>query len=352
MPESKELATRSPADIANAQSNPLAETGAMLDAMMALAKDPTVDAEKFATIARVVRETRDDAKKEQFYTDKANALLDMPMIDKRGKITIEKAGEQKRIQGTFALWPDLQRAIYPVLAKHNLALTHDIGHEGAIVTVTPVLQHRNGYVERGEPMALPLDTSGGKNNTQGAGSAASYGKRHTSVAMLGIRMEDTDDDGWLTATADEPLNDQQSRRVEEAKARWADGPEIYEAWFGKLEPKDRAWMIQTGRHKEITGTDAGRLIAVQAGAGEVKAPVRSGKGHDVTTPAGWTAQYEDDCRNARTLDELAEVQRKGAGAMGKLKKNGATELHDRAVQAGSAAFQRLSPPDDAEEERG
>ena len=357
--ESTALATREEQYRQIAATNPMGEIGAMLDKMMTLAKDPAVDAEKFKTIAQVVRDTRDDAQKQQFYQAKASAMLDMPVIDKRGKIVIAgKNGEPDRVQGTYAKWPDLQRAITPVLAAYDLVLTHDVGHDGAIVLVTPVLQHRNGYVERGEQMALPLDTSGGKNNTQGAGSAASYGKRHTSIAMLGLRLEDTDDDGWLTATADEPLNDQQARRVEEAEARWKDGPEIYEQWFGRLEPKDRAWMIQTGRHKEITGQDAGRLIAHAAGATDTgpppkkDPPKRKPDGHDVSTPEGWTAQYEDDCRNAKTLEELTQVQRKGANAMGKLKSNGLTDLHQRAITAGSQAFTRLSPAGDQDGDGG
>lgn len=353
--ESRSLATRQEQYQAIKASNPLGEVGAMLDAFMAMAKDPNVDAHKFEVIARVAKETREDAQKQQFYQAKASAMLDMPVIDKRGKIVIADKNDptnraKDRVQGSYAKWPDLQRAITPVLAAYDLVLTHDIGHEGAIVTVTPVLAHRNGYVERGEQMALPLDTSGGKNNTQGAGSAASYGKRHTSIAMLGLRLEDTDDDGWLTATADEPLNDQQQRRVEEAEARWKDGPEVYEQWFGKLEPKDRAWLIQTGRHAEITGSDAGRLIAHSVGATDTgggtpkpkpAAPAAAPGGHDTTTPEGWTAKYEEDCRNAGDLDTLARVQAKGAKGLERLKANDAA-LHARAIKAGSEAYGRLS----------
>jgi hypothetical protein len=356
--ESRALTTREQEYRAIAATNPMGEVGAMLDKMMAMAKDPAVDAEKFRVIAGVVKETREDAQRQQFYQAKASAMLDMPVIDKRGKIVIIDKNDpdnraKDRIQGTYAKWPDLQRAITPVLAAYDLVLTHDVGHEGAIVLVTPVLAHRNGYVERGEQMALPLDTSGGKNNTQGAGSAASYGKRHTSIAMLGLRLEDTDDDGWLTATADEPLNDQQARRIEEAEARWKDGPEVYEQWFSRLEPKDRAWLIQTGRHAQITGSDAGRLIAHSAGATDTGPPAQStaakpkpaGK-HDVTTPDGWTAQYEDDCRNAKDLDALARIQAKGAKAMQRLKDDGKTDLHARAVKAGSEAYGRLSGVDE------
>lgn len=345
------VATRAEQYRAIAASNPMGEIGAMLDKMMSMAKDPAVDAEKFRVIASVVKETREDAQKQQFYQAKASAMLDMPVIDKRGKILIMDKNDptnmdKARIQGTYAKWPDLQRAITPVLAAYDLVLTHDVGHEGAIVLVTPVLAHRNGYVERGEQMALPLDTSGGKNNTQGAGSAASYGKRHTAIAMLGLRLEDSDDDGWLQATADEPLNDQQQRRVEEAEANWARGPEVYEQWFGKLEPKDKAWMIQSGRHAEITGSQAGQLIASAAGATDKPtpkspAPAASNGGHDVTTPEGWAAKYIEDCEKAASLDALAAVQAKGVRGLSKLK-DSSPALHEKAVKAGSDAYARLS----------
>lgn len=351
--ESRALTTRQEEYKAIAASNPMGEIGAMLDKMMSLAKDPAVDASKFETIARVVKETREDAQRQQFYQAKASAMLDMPVIDKRGKIVIADKNDpnnraKDRIQGLYAKWPDLQRAITPVLAAYDLVLSHDVGHEGTIVTVTPILQHRNGFVERGEPMALPLDTSGGKNNTQGAGSAASYGKRHTTTAMLGLRLEDTDDDGWLTATPDEPLNDQQARRVEEAEARWKDGPEIYEQWFSRLEPKDRAWLIQTGRHAAITGNQAGQLIAKSAGADPAPAatsapkakPTQNGA-HDVSTPQGWTDKYVEDCENAKSLDALAQIQAKGARGLSRLKESDPT-LHERAVKAGSDAYGRLS----------
>lgn len=351
--QSRALTTRQEQYQAIANSNPMGEVGAMLDKMLALATNPDVDAAKFETIARVVKETREDAQRQQFYQAKASAMLDMPVIDKRGKIVIADKNDpnnraKDRVQGLYAKWPDLQRAITPVLAAYDLVLSHDVDHEGAIVTVTPVLQHRNGFVERGGAMALPLDTSGGKNNTQGAGSAASYGKRHTTTAMLGLRLEDTDDDGWLTATPDEPLNDQQQRRVDEAEARWKDGPEIYEQWFSRLEPKDRAWLIQTGRHARITGSQAGQLIAGAAGAKEPTPAARTAantqNGHDTSTPAGWTAKYEEDCKAAPDLDTLARIQARGAKAMERLKASD-PKLHERAVKAGSEAYGRLSGVD-------
>lgn len=318
--------------------------GQMLDAMMALAKDPTVDAAKFETIARVANEQQDRALKTEFYEAKARAIRAMPTIRKDGRIVIAgKNNEPDRVQGHFERWPDVQRAIIPHLDANNLTLTHDVDVDDGRVVVVPILQHDNGYVERGGRMVLPLDTSGGKNNVQGSGSSQSYGLRYTTRAMLGLKFEPGHDDGEQIALPDEPLNDQQQRRVAEAEALWSKDPQQFEDWWAKLQPQDKAWMIQTGRYQEITGKSGGLLTAPKDKSEPKRAPVKSSAGHDVSTPGGWTSQYEEDCAAATTLDELAQVQRKGANAMGKLKSDaGLKEFHDRAVKAGSDAFARLS----------
>lgn len=342
MSDSKEIQSSEKTSRAIAATSVLGEVGAMLDAMMSLAKDPTVDAAKFETIARVVKDTREDAKKEQFYTDKAAAMFEMPSIRKDSKIIIQgKNGQPDRVQGTFAKWSDMQRAIYPILHDHNLTLSHDVDHEGTVTLVTPVLQHRNGYVERGGQMALPLDTSGGKNNTQGAGSASSYGMRYSSVAMLGIRYEMNDDDGNLLALPDEPLNDQQARRVVEAEAAWAQSEEAFDNWWAGVAPIDRAWLIQTGRYTEITGRDGLPGTGRRLSAPEQKTEERSEKKPEMTAEE-WTDQYEKDLEAAPSLDDLAAIQQRGKKAMDRLKASGLTALHERAVKAGSEAYGRLS----------
>lgn len=356
MSTGNEIATQDETGRAIAATSVLGSVGALLDAMMALAKDPSVDAAKFETIARVANEQQDRAQKQQFYEDKAAAMFEMPSIRKDSKIIIPgKNGVADRVQGTFAKWPDMQRAIYPILGRYNLRLSHDVDHEGTVVLVTPILQHRNGYVERGGQMALPLDTSGGKNNTQGAGSAQSYGMRYTTVAMLGIRCEAADDDGNLIALPDEPLNDQQQRRVLEAEAAFAQGREAYENWFKSIPPIDRAWMIQTGRHADFGGgaplpasgqrpkADAEVPPAAEPPSGQQERKRPS------MTPEQWTERYEADCAAAADLGALAELQSQSAKSLGALKERNPA-LHDRCVKAGVDAFARLSPSDQPSDE--
>lgn len=342
MSESKEIATQEPDSRAVTVSSPLGSVADMLNVMMSLAKDPSVDAGKFETIARIANEQQDRAQKQQFYEDKAAAMFEMPSIRKDSKIIIPgKNGAPDRVQGTFAKWPDMQRAIYPVLDRHNLRLSHDVDHEGVNVLVTPILQHRNGYVERGGQMALPLDTSGGKNNTQGAGSAQSYGMRYSTVAMLGIRYEAADDDGNLIALPDEPLNDQQQRRVLEGQAAIDQGLEAYEHWFMSIPAIDRAWLIQTGRHSEWTGN------APLPTRSETPATSNGAKSQPKQqTAAEWANQYEADCEACQTLDDLARIQQRGANAIAKLRSGGHTDLHDQAIKAGADAYARLSNSND------
>lgn len=355
MSESTEIATGDEGGRALATAAPINDFALMLDRMLQLATNKEVDAQKFETFRLAANEQQDRAERRQYYQDKAAALFEMPAIRKDSKILIPgKNGEADRVQGTFARWSDMQRAIYPVLERHNLRLTHEVGHDGVIVLVTPVLQHRNGFVERGKEMALPLDSSGGKNNTQGAGSAQSYGMRYTTVAFLGIRYEAGDDDGNLIPLPDEPLNDQQERRVREAEAAFAKGPQAYDEWFGTLTPIDRAWMINTGRHAEFGGTSP--LGLASARQGEPQRPHEPTKGEPAAkrerkaptmTPEQWVEGYERQCRECKSLDDLVDLQTREERPLAALKKDHA-DLHQRTVKAGSDAYARLSGGGEAE----
>lgn len=363
----RDLATRD-----DQQGGAMATTGAesawnpmaMMSMVRELALDERIDGTKLETIMRVANEQQDRAREIEFYQAKNRAVRQMPAIRKDGRIVIADKQSpndrsKDRVQGHFEKWADVQAAVTPVLDANNLTLTHKVDHADGQTIVIAVLTHDNGFREESGPMRLPLDTSGGKNNVQGAGSSQTYGMRYTTRAICGLKLigGQGDDDGNLIPLPDEPLNDQQQKRVREGEAAIAQGPEVYEEWFHKLDPRDRVWLIQTGRHAEWTGGVGGLLTDGQA---KPKPKADAPKGDDqppaegngggkrkgpTTTPEEWTAQYEADCAAANDLGELAELQDRQRKTLHALKDRDAT-LHARCVKAGSDAYARLSSGDD------
>ena len=336
-----------PADLANFNAV------SMMAMVERLALDERVDAGKLETVMRVANQQQDREREIQFYQDKNRAVRAMPLIRKDGRIVILDKNHPEdmskaRTQGHFEKWNDVQAAITPVLDRFNLTLTHKIDHADNQTVVIAVLTHDNGYREESGPMRLPLDTSGGKNNVQGAGSSQTYGMRYTARAICGLKLVggQHDDDGNLGAMPDEPLNDQQQRRLDEAQRAFERGAEAYEVWFSSIPAIDRAWMVQSGRHAQFGG---GALLPGTKAPNAPQRPAQGKKqasGHDTSTPDGWVAQYEDDCAACRDTDELAVVQRKGQNAIARLQENGLTALHERAIKAGLDAYNRLSLSDD------
>lgn len=162
--------------------------------------DPSVDADKVKTLLEVARTFEMDKAKRAYTKAMLKVKLELPIIDRKGQIQIHEKGKPKTdahlIQSTaFARWEDIDAAITPILNKHGFALMFRTGNEpDGRVTVTGVLMHEDGHSEE-STMALPLDTSGSKNNVQAAGSSTSYGKRYVATALLNIRTKGEDDDG-------------------------------------------------------------------------------------------------------------------------------------------------------------
>lgn len=322
----------------------------MMQMVRELALDERVDAGKLETVMRVANQQQDREREIEFYQDKNRAVREMPVIRKDGKIVILDKNRPDdmslaRVQGRFERWADVQAAITPVLTRHNLTLTHRVDYADGHQIVIAVLTHDNGYREESGPMRLPLDTSGGKNNVQGAGSSQTYGIRYTTRAICGLRFENAvDDDGALTAMPDEPMNDQQQRRLEEAERAASRGAEAYETWFHSIPPIDRRWLIDSGRHQQFADQAGlalkGRLPGAKPRAEAPSEPPADQAGAAKDAAADWTAKYVAACEAAATLDALAEVQDKGRKNRDSLKAK-RPDLHQQCVDAGSAAYQRL-----------
>jgi hypothetical protein len=125
----------------------------------------------------------------------------LPIIEKKGTIKTNEKDENKNKTGRqvamakYAKFEDIIEGISETLKEHGFALSFKIAQPTPDrVSVTCTLSHCEGHREE-TSFALPIDTSGAKNNVQGWGSSVSYAKRYTACALLNIAARGEDDDG-------------------------------------------------------------------------------------------------------------------------------------------------------------
>lgn len=195
----KEVTTIEP----SGQSSPQ-EGAVILGIIDRMAAMPNFDPERVHQMFELHQKMEATKARKDYYAALADMQPELPVIEKRGTIKTNvkdkqgnKTGEQKE-QSKYALWEDIVEAITPVLAKHGFSFQFKIDQPTpGRVLVTGTLGHRGGHSES-TGLALPIDTSGSKNNVQGWGSSIQYAKRYVSGALLnyvGRDMASDDNDG-------------------------------------------------------------------------------------------------------------------------------------------------------------
>jgi hypothetical protein len=362
-----------PAEIAPTKSSNL------LDQIVSAARDPSVQPEKMKAMADLAIMLQEREQRQEFNRDMNAAILEMPVITKAGKIVIKKDG--RVIQSTpFAKFEDLDRVVKSIVRRHNLSYNFDCGGDAQRLLVSLTLRHANGYVERTSAMPLPLETSGSKNNVQGAGSTNTYGKRYVLQNTFAIVTEGEDDDGNQGAAVSLP----QEREVlvlEEAEAAFEAGR--YVEWFRSQSPKDRAFMVGQPGHAERmaagappalqgpgsaeTYDKAQQVDAVVEQAGQDPQAARQALHEEIDErvieqdsepPAPtveeqaaeqrrvWVGRYIVRVENVPTLDALAELQQTNGKTLAKIRES-YTDLQELILAAHNRAFDRLKADDEA-----
>ncbi len=196
---------------------PTSEAGAIMTMIERMATNPEIPVERTEQLFALYQRVQADAARKSFDAAFAAMQPELPIITKAG----DMKGGDGRSRGRYALWEDVVEAIVPVLAKHGFALSFRPKVEPGMVTMVAILSHRDGHREISDPFPVPFDKSGGKNDAQAIGSATSYGKRYTALAMLNIAARGEDDDARKTGIG-ELVSDAQAlalrRLIEDAGA--------------------------------------------------------------------------------------------------------------------------------------
>lgn len=305
---------------------PVRPSDNLLAQVIAAAKDPSIDAEKMKTLADLVNGQQDRERLIEFNRDLNAAIMEMPVITKDGLITIKEKGTNRVIQSTkFAKFEDIDRVVRPILKRHNLAMRFEVDESGGQTSVRPILSHANGHTERGGAMRAPIDSSGSKNNVQGTGSTVSYLKRYTMCATLNIITEGVDDDanggaGQVISMA----NEREQLVLAEATAAHEAGR--YEAYFASLGPKDRAWLLSSGKHAGF----GGQMLIGKAPTGPSADSRREAEPEREPEPEPekpkarmsarqWVEQFKGDLGQCATTEAAAEFMDEARGSLDKLK---------------------------------
>lgn len=178
-----------------------AEPAAVLSALLALAKDPSLNIDVFDRLIALQERSEDRQAERVFNQAFVRMQAKLPVVKRDGSLEYEKdkgKPETKYLVAKYARWEDIEKAIRPAYTSEGFSLSFRIAPrttDGGGLLISAVLRHEGGHKEIGDPMPVPLDTSGGKNNAQSYGSALSYGKRYAAFAALNIVTEGDDDDG-------------------------------------------------------------------------------------------------------------------------------------------------------------
>lgn len=176
------------------QGAPVAQSATLLEAILKIANDPTVDVDRFERLMSMHERMSAQHAKLQFTAALHAMQPKLPVIDERGGIK----NNSGVVQSTYATYEDINDAIKPLLDEHGFTLSFKPGvaQDGKVV-VTGILRHLDGH-EDDATITLTHDSSGNKNTVQAVGSSLSYGKRYAVIALLNITSRapgDRDDDG-------------------------------------------------------------------------------------------------------------------------------------------------------------
>lgn len=187
---------------------PVQEGDAIIMMIERAARDPNVDIEKMERLFLMRERMQAQQAKNAYLNALSDLQAEMPTIAKLGTINKNEKDERGNKTGAqtamtkYAKWEDVVDAITPVLFAHGFSLSFRIAQPTADrLAVTAVLGHRAGHSEE-TTIALPIDSSGAKNNVQGWGSSTSYGKRYAAFALLNISARGEDDDGKAAGDAE------------------------------------------------------------------------------------------------------------------------------------------------------
>lgn len=146
--------------------------------------------ERLVSLAKDVRQT---TAREAWFEAMSEFQRRCPAIkkDATAKIVSQRGGSYSY---SYATLPTILEIVEPLLGELGLSLSWRQKHEGQAVSASCVVSHKLGHQEESGFITMPYTNDGGRMNpAQAVGSALTYARRYSLLAILGLAPEDDDD---------------------------------------------------------------------------------------------------------------------------------------------------------------
>lgn len=257
MGDDTQLMTVAPTAIAARE----AEKPSMLQAVMAAAMNPDLDPDRIEKFLAMGMELEKDKRAQEFNAAfaAAHSQISAMRITKAGEIIYPGKNGGKASVIKFIRHDDISRIIKPILAENGLTATYSseiLATPPKAVTVMTII-HRNGHSREWRSIPMPLvDSGGGKNDVQGAGSISTYGRRYVTVTAFDIVADGDDNDGNLNATQAQPITQDQADTIadilHEIEQRQKGSTAQFSRWIKQQFRVDTVGqLLQGDQHAEV-----------------------------------------------------------------------------------------------------
>lgn len=174
-------------------------------------------------------------------------------------LNIPKDGKNPHFSNTYATYEQVMEILHPYLRAEKLMVCHGFGkplNEGQIAVVTMINsleENEKEYLET--TLYIPMT----KNDPQMAGSAITYAKRYSVLAMFGLGTEDDDGNGASKPPVSSPKPATAPKEYDAAEAALCrihqnpDGSAVKMKHY--VKNGQEWWSHQTANGGWCTGTD-------------------------------------------------------------------------------------------------
>ena len=179
----------------------------------------------------------------------------------KGMESVKKASSNPAFKSKYADLSEVVEAVVPALNEAGIGVLQFPSFDGDMVRVTTILLHETGASITGF-----LDLRPSKTDPQGVGSATTYGRRYSLLAMTGTAPED--DDGHAASGPREARQDYRPAPPPRQAPQQPKPPTLADranAFEGKMrgqataEGVEKVWKLGSGLCAELDTADPERL---------------------------------------------------------------------------------------------